>query len=145
MDKDSITYTLPDKKVKEIMAEKVLTIEKEAPLEELIKLFKEYHYHGFPVLHNGKIVGIVTKIDLLKNFSEVGVFSRGGWSKIFSTYVKDIMTLNPRSAKPDTYTNEALDTMLNNDIKLLPVIEEDRLVGIISYSDIANHIQIVSR
>lgn len=141
---DSITYTLPDLKVEEIMAKELITIEKDAALQDLIELFKKYHFHGFPVLHEGKLAGVVTKIDLLKTFSR-GVFSRGGWSKIFATYVKDIMTLNPKSVDPETHTIEALDMMLNNDIRFLPVIEGDTLVGIVSYTDIAKHVQAVSR
>lgn len=144
MGEDNITYTLPDLKAKEIMTKEVITIEKEATLEELVEMFKKYHFHGFPVLYKGKLVGMVTKIDLLKTFSREGVFSRRGWSKIFATHVKDIMTPRPKTISPETHTIEALDTMLSHDIRLLPVIKEDRLMGILSYTDIAKHVQTVS-
>ncbi len=144
-DEDNITYALPDLKVKEIMTKEVITIEKEATLQELIEMFNKYHLHGFPVLHKGKLVGIVSKIDLLKTFSQAGVFSRGGWSKIFAAHVKDIMTSHPKTINLEAHTIEALDTMLSNDIRLLPVIKEDKLMGIISYTDIAEHVQVGSR
>lgn len=141
---DNVTYTLPDLKVEEIMTKEVITIEKEAPLKELIGMFQKCNLHGFPVLHKGKLVGIVSKIDLLRTFSQGGSFSRGGWSKIFAAHVKDIMTPNPKSVDLETHTIEALDTMLNNNVRLLPVIEEDELKGIISYTDIARHVQTAS-
>lgn len=88
---------------------------------------------------------IVTKIDLLKTFSQAGVFSRSGWSKIFAVHVKDIMTTHPKTINLETHTVEALDTMLGNDLRLLPVVEEDKLMGIISHTDIAKNVQVVSR
>jgi len=74
-----------------------------------------------------------------------GVFSRSGWSKIFAAHVKDIMTTHPKTINLETHTVEALDTMLSNDLRLLPVVEEDKLMGIISHTDIAKNVQVVSR
>jgi CBS domain-containing protein len=144
-DKDNITYTLPDLKVEEIMTKEIITIDKEAPILELVEMFNKHHKHGFPVLHEGKLVGIVSKIDLLKTFSVEGTLSRGGWSKMFATHIKDIMTAHPKTVSPEAHTIEALDKMLGNDLRLLPVVKEDELLGILSYTDIARHVKVVSR
>ena len=142
---DEIIYTLPDLEVKEIMTKEIITIDKEAPIQELVEMFNKHHKHGFPVIHEGKLIGIVSKIDLLKTFSQEGVLSRGGWSKLFATHVKDIMTTHPKTIGPEAHTTEALDKMLDNDLRLLPVVKEDKLVGILSYTDIAKHVKVVSR
>jgi CBS domain-containing protein len=144
MDDESI-YTLPDLRVEEIMTKEVITIDKEASLHELIEMFKKHCLHGFPVLHEGKLIGIISKLDLLKTFSQEGVFSRSGWSKIFATHVKDIMIANPKTVSPNEHTTEALDMMLDNDLRLLPVVKEDELLGILSYTDIAKHVKVATR
>ena len=142
---EDVTYTLPDLEVKEIMTKEVITIDKEAPIQELVEMFNEHHKHGFPVVHEGKLVGIVSKIDLLKTFSQGEALSRGGWSKIFATHVKDIMTAHPKTISPEAHTTAALDKMLGNDLRLLPIVKEDELLGILSYTDIAKHVKVVSR
>ncbi len=139
---EEVTYTLPDLEVKEIMTKEIITIDREAPIQELVEMFNEHHKHGFPVTHEGKLVGIVSKIDLLKTFSQGEALSRGGWSKIFATHVKDIMTTHPKTIGPEAHTTTALDKMLGNDLRLLPVVKEDKLVGILSYTDIAKHVKV---
>lgn len=142
---DEIIYRLPDLRVEEIMTKEVITIDKEASLQELVEMFNEHHKHGFPVTHEGKLVGIVSKIDLLKTFSQGEALSRGAWSKIFATHVKDILTAHPKTISPEAHTTAALDKMLDNDLRLLPVVKEDKLAGILSYTDIAKHVKVASR
>ncbi len=64
---------------------------------------------------------------------------------MFATHVKDIMTTRPKTLGPTEHINDALDKMLNNDLRLLPVVMEDELIGILSYTDIAKHVKVATQ
>lgn len=128
------TYTLPDVLVEEIMTKDVVNVDREDTLDDLIEMFKEHSVHGFPVLYEGKLVGIVTKTDLLK------IFQRKGFRDTLVSHVKDIMAANPTSIDPKIHIIDAVDIMLRQGFRLLPVVEEDKLVGVLSYTDIINQV-----
>ena len=57
-------------KIKDFMIRTVITIEPQASLQALAKLFLEHHIHRVPVTTNNKLVGIVTALDLVRLFAE---------------------------------------------------------------------------
>ncbi|MEE8168231.1 MAG: CBS domain-containing protein [Candidatus Hydrothermarchaeales archaeon] len=128
------TYTLPDVLVEEIMTKDVLNVDREDTLDDLIAMFRAHSVHGFPVLYEGKLVGMVTKIDLLK------IFQRTGFRDTLVSHVKDIMRTHPTSIGPKSHIIDAVDTMIRQGFRLLPVLKEDTLIGVISYTDIINQV-----
>ncbi len=123
-------YSLPQIKVREIMTEKVMTVDKGVAIEELIKRFKKFDFHSFPVMHRERLVGVVTKTDLLR------VIDNKKLSNIAVTHVEDIMTPHPSCISPDSLLSEGASVMQKHRIRILPVIEEEKLVGLLSYSDL---------
>ncbi len=91
--------------------------------------------NGMPVISkdDGKLLGIVTTIDLLRAIRS---------SQDLTTIIaKDIMSPNPLSVKQDTDVNEIIDVMDRNGVMMVPVVENDgRLIGICSRSDILKEI-----
>lgn len=123
-------FRLPQLEVKEIMTKKVIRAGKDDTIEELVKKFKKYDFHSFPVLYDEKVVGIVTKTDLL------GCIDNKKLANIAVAHVEDIMTPHPVTIAPDTPLQEAADHMSKNHVRILPVVEGERLVGLLSYSDL---------
>ncbi len=124
------TYTLPQVLVSEVMTKGVITVEKDATIEWLVRKFKKHDYHSFPVLHKDQLVGIVTKTDLLS------VIDNKKLSNIAVTHVKDIMTPHPISISADSRLRDGAELMQKNHVRILPVVEGGRLIGLLSYSDL---------
>jgi CBS domain-containing protein len=82
-----------------------------------------------PVVDNGRAIGIVTDRDIV-----VRVVAEGGQ---LNRPVRDIVTNSLVSVTPDTSTREAAQLMSDHQIRRLPVVEDDRLVGIVSIGDLA--------
>jgi tRNA nucleotidyltransferase (CCA-adding enzyme) len=127
-------YVLPKLKVEQVMTKKVMIIDKDASIEELVKNFRKYDYHAFPVLSGEKLIGIVTKTDILK------ILGREKLGDVLASHINDIMTALPSTISPDMYIGDAVNVMLKRRIRTLPVVKNDRLVGLISHSDVIKHI-----
>lgn len=128
------TYTLPQIPVSKIMTRKVITANTNTTIETLVKKFRKYDYHSFPVLHKKRVVGVVTKTDLLR------VIDTKELLYVAATHVEDIMTPQPITISPDTLLHDAADSMRKNRIRILPVVEEGKLVGLLSYSDLVKNV-----
>ncbi len=132
-------YTVPSIKIKdlrEIIEHKVITVQKDNTLEELIAKFREYDFHGFPVLDRDELVGVVTKTDLLK----IVTITEGNVDRMFASHVGDIMTPHPITVSPENNLHEAVDIMNKNRIRTLPIVDGEKFVGLLSYSDLVRTI-----
>ena len=109
-------------KVRDVMVEDVAYVTVPGTREELMAICKSRYISGVPVVKDGKLVGIVTRQDVLKNPNE--------------EQIALLMTRNPFTIGPDASIAEASRLMLTKKIRRLPVVEGDRLVGIISVADI---------
>ncbi|HET7391416.1 MAG TPA: CBS domain-containing protein [Nitrososphaeraceae archaeon] len=87
-------------------------------------------FNGVPIIDNdGKVIGIVTTIDLLKAMSE--------GKRLDTMSAKEIMTSNPAVINQDATVDEIIDILYRKRIDMLPVLEEDgRLIGVVSRQDI---------
>jgi len=111
--------------VKDIMAPNVITLTPKTPVSEALNtMFKQRHM-GYPIIDENKLAGIITFEDI----------SRVPESKR-NVPVKDIMSKNLILASPDEPVFAALEKITKNNIGRLPVTENEKLVGIISKTDI---------
>ncbi len=142
-------------KAKEIMRKKVITISKDASIEELSDLLVDKKISGVPVLdENGKMAGIVTEGDLIFRDSDLhfpryfkllgsiiyleslNKFQKN-LKKYLGTKVEDVMTTKVKAVKEDTPLNEIANLMIKYNVNRVPVLDEkDDLVGIITRADI---------
>ncbi len=81
------------------------------------------------VLAGGKLLGIVTERDI--NFRLVAI----GRDPVATT-LADIMTKNPKTMSPDTPVVDALNLMQKNGYRHVPVVEDDKVIAIVSLRDI---------
>ncbi|MBF2016310.1 MAG: chloride channel protein [Rivularia sp. T60_A2020_040] len=111
----------------EVMQRQVETLQEEMTVDEAIQAFSNSTQRGFPILENGKLVGIVTQSDLMK--IREGKLSR-------DAPVREIMTSHPVTITPKHTLSNVLYLLDRHQISRLPVLEGRRLVGIISRGDI---------
>ncbi|MBR2289326.1 MAG: CBS domain-containing protein, partial [Clostridia bacterium] len=102
----------------------------ETNLQQVAALMNQNHVGCIPICQEEQVVGLVTDRDIVTR----AVASSLDCS---STKVSDIMNTKIIKTTPDTDIDEALETMKKNQIRRLPVIEDNKIVGILSMGDIA--------
>lgn len=116
--------------VEEIM-HKVETISADASAKEAAELMARKQIGSLIVVRQGKVVGIVTERDFLEK-----VVAEKKKAKL---KVKDIMSKDVVTIKPDALLEDAAMLMAEYKIKRLPVVKDGKLVGIVTASDIIAH------
>ncbi|MGF3496843.1 MAG: CBS domain-containing protein [Methanolinea tarda] len=109
-------------KVSDFMTTDVVSVEIPGNRDDVLKILKRTGISGVPVLKDGKLVGIITRKDLLRKAEE--------------TQLGLLMTHDPITISPDATIREAASLMIKHSIRRLPVIEDDDLVGLISVADL---------
>ncbi|MCS7122010.1 MAG: CBS domain-containing protein [Archaeoglobaceae archaeon] len=109
-------------KLRDIMTTQLVTVKPDNKVEEVVKLMLKFKHLGYPVVESGKLLGIVTLSDLLKADPREEV------SKVMS---KNIISLSP-----DATAFDAFKVMSEKNIGRILIIEDNKLVGIVTRSDI---------
>jgi acetoin utilization protein AcuB len=124
--------------VKDRMTVNPVTISDMAPIIEAGEIFHKNNFARLPVMHDGKLVGVITQDDLLKvSPSQATTLSVWELNYVLSKLlIKDAMTKNPIIIAPDATLEEAALLMREKEVGALPVVEGNKLVGIITESDI---------
>lgn len=125
-------------RVRDVMTTDLLTVEPEVPIFQAQKLMREHQVRKLPVVSNGKLVGMVTH-DL---FMEISPSKATGFSiqemhyLLTAMKVKEIMDKNPVTVSPDMPFEDALNLGQQKGNTGFPVMENAKLVGIITNGDI---------
>ena len=142
--------------VRDIMDPDPATVAPETPVEEVVRLMREHELPGVPVVDDdGRCVGIVTEADLVLPDDQgdlhiphyVNLF--GGTvfleplsrfehrlRKAFASDAADMMTRRPDTVGPHTTVREAARLIHESGHNRLPVVEDDRLVGVVTRVDV---------
>lgn len=147
-------------KIRDIMNKNVITCRPEDTIGSLAGIFKENHISGVPVVEKGKVVGIASETDLLKLFRMPEISNElllPSPLEIIEIPIRNIirleevkkaledMKLKPVSSimkkavqtvSPEDDLEIASNKMVGHKVNRLPVIENGKLVGIITRSDI---------
>ena len=116
--------------VKDVMNNKIVSIDSNETIESASKKYRDYKIGCLLVTDREDVVGIVTERDFIERTICKGIDPK-------TTKIKEIMSSVIVTINSDDTIGDALDTLKKNNIKKLPVISDDRLVGIITISDIA--------
>jgi CIC family chloride channel protein len=111
----------------DIMERRVETLSSDLPLHQARNAFARSHHRGFPVVEQGRLVGILTQTDLTQSQS---------LSLLDNTPIREIMTAHPVAVAPTDPLSAVLYTLNRFAISRLPVVEGRKLVGIITRADI---------
>jgi len=124
--------------VKSRMSSNPYTVTPDATIAEALELMRQHKIRRLPVVKSGKLVGIITERALLEvSPSKATTLSVFEINYLLSkTKVSTIMTKDVITVSPDTLLEEAAVIMRDNEISALPVLEGEKLVGIITETDI---------
>jgi len=120
------------------MSRPVISVSPETPINDVLAMFKKEHIRRAPVINKGKLVGIVSEIDLL-NASPSDVSTLSVWEMnylISKVKIKDVMTKKVVSVSKDTPIEEAARIMADQKIGGMPVVDRDKVVGMITETDL---------
>jgi len=126
-------------RIRDMMTKNPITVESDTYVLDAQKIMRENNIRRLPVLDKGKLVGIVTKHDLLEaSPSQATSLSVHELNYLLSKMkVKEIMKKNPMTFSPDTPFEEALRIGQDKKIGSFPVVDhKGKLVGIATESDI---------
>jgi len=118
--------TKPVATVAQIMTSPVKTVMPETPIEEAGRLMLRYGHTGLPVVKNDEVVGVISRRDVEKATHH----------GLGHAPVKGFMSVNIVSVTPETTVAAARELMIEHDIGRLPVLQDGKLVGIISRTDV---------
>lgn len=113
-------------KAKDIMNPKVIYATLPSNRQKVLQLFKEHGISAVPVLKEGKLVGIVTRKDLLR--------------KIDEDQLALLMTPNPVTVSVEDSIEKVVSILSTTPFRRLPVLDGERLAGIITVRDIVRKI-----
>jgi len=116
--------------VKDIMSTDIVSLNSEDSIERAAQMMKQFDVGSIPVCNQEKLIGVVTDRDI--TLRSVAAGSDSTHQKI-----NDVMTSNPVTGSPDMDVHDAARIMSEQQIRRLPIIKNNNLVGIVSLGDIS--------
>ena len=138
-------------KASDIMVSDVITVGPDSTILDVAEILVNKRISGLPVIDaRGKLVGIVSEGDLLRRAESGTEHERSWWLKLLmgretlaaefvkehARRVRDVMIRDVITISPDTPVTEVARLLERNRIKRVPVVEKDRIVGIISRANL---------
>ncbi len=119
-------FLLQDMTVGSMMSSPVITVPSNLPLAKVVDMMYASKHLGFPVIERDSLVGMVTLVDV----NRTSPIDREAMQ------VKDIMSRDPITLPPTAPLVDALRIMSVKNIGRIPVVQDDRIVGIVTRTDI---------
>jgi CBS domain-containing protein len=122
--------------VRDIMTKKVVTIADDKTALDAAKLMAEKGISSLIVVKNGNPEGIITERDFIKKICAKEL-------QISQIKIINIMSKIQTVAEPDTPIEVAVQRMVNRRIRRLPIVQDGKVVGIITVTDLARHLRTI--
>jgi CBS domain-containing protein len=121
------------KRLLELKDNQVWTISKSATVLDGLKLMVEKNIGALPVVEGGALIGIFTERDYARKLGLQG-------KQVEATRIEEVMTKELITVNPSQSVNDCMALMTEKRIRHLPVLEEGRLVGLVSIGDVVKDI-----
>src|SRR5215475_1877029 len=147
-------------KAADFMSARVISVTPDASILECVRLMLQHRISGLPVIDAaGSLVGVVTEGDFLRRVEAGTERKRPRWLEFFAgpsrladeyvqshgRKVSDVMTPEPITVHEDTPVEEVVRLMESRRIKRLPVMRQDKVVGIVSRANLLHALATVGR
>ena len=129
--------------VSSIMSTDLVTVHPDDSMKRVEELFKRHKIHHLPVIDSGKLVGMVSKSDYLffkRGFNDQTTDERLDLFRLKVWKVSNVMTKGLAKMEPTDRINVALDVLEKNIFHAIPIVDEDKLVGIVTSLDVIRHL-----
>lgn len=121
-------------RIHEILAAKknveIYSIAPDQFIHEAVALMTRHDIGSLVVKEGGKMIGLLTERHLVRGLSKAKC-------NLCNTLVRDVMTASPITGQPEDSVDQVRKVMTENHISHLPVVDENGLMGIISFYDVA--------
>jgi CBS domain-containing protein len=121
---------MTNERVREVMTPAPSTVDAQASAVDAARLMASEDVGSLPVVENGALVGMVTDRDLVLHVLAKDVDPH-------RTTVATVCSENPVVVTPEDPLDEALQRMAREKVRRLPVVEDERLVGILAQADVS--------
>jgi CBS domain-containing protein len=125
-----------DELVRDIMTKNVVTIASDKTALDAAKLMAEKGISSLIVVKDGNPEGIITERDFIRKICAKEL-------QVAKIKIINIMSKIQTIAEPDTPIEVAVQRMVNRRIRRLPILQDGRVVGIITVTDLARHLRTI--
>lgn len=136
----SLRHRVP---VSTIMTQKIVTLNCNDDLETAERLFKENNIRHIPVVEGENIKGMLSLTDLLRISFADGAYEDDSdvETVVYNMFnISQVMAKNLKSISSDTTIKEVAEILAHNEFHALPVVDEDKLVGIVTTTDLIKYL-----
>jgi len=128
--------------VKDAMTTDLITVSPDTKLKEVEGHFEAHDYNFIPVMEKGRMVGIVSKLDILKHFVFTPQSMIPHYDRLLEDEVRLVMNKGVLTVSTDTPLTRVLELMVETKLRSFPVVDgEMNLLGIISRDDILRQLR----
>jgi CBS domain-containing protein len=130
-------YEFLDYRACDAMTAEPVTVRPEASLAEVEAVFEKHDFNGLPVVDEaGALLGVVTKLDLMKafRFTDESIFPP--YEEIMTRPAGTVMTRDVLTVTPRAPLTRVLEKMLDTRNKSFPVVDDGALVGVVAREDV---------
>ena len=120
--------------IRDIMEKNVITIEKNKTAQDAAKIIAEKDISFLVVMNDDLPEGVLSESDFVRKIAAED-------RKSSDVPISEIMSYQFRSVGRSTTIEDAVQKMLNNNIRRLLILEDDKLVGVITQTDLASHLR----
>ena len=127
--------------ISSIMTREVITLSLKDSLYSAEKRMKTNHIRHMPVVDDDNLIGLISLSDL-QRISFIDAYSKEGTedTPVYNMLsIKDMMIKNPLTANPETTILEVSKLLASKEFHSLPVVEDEKLVGIITTTDLLHY------
>ncbi len=117
--------------VREVMTENPLTIDSSEPIAKAAVMLRDEDIGSLPVIEDGRLYGVITDRDITTRVVAKEIAME-------SISVRDVASTGAVTVSPEMDLDQALGLMAHHQVRRLPVVEDDRLVGILAQADVAH-------
>ena len=120
--------------VRDIMQKSVITIEHDKTVYDAAIILKEKEISFLVIIKDEKPVGVVSERDIVQKVAVEDL-------KASSVKIEDVMSKKFRWVSPDTPIEDAVQKMLNNNIRRLIILDDEKLAGVITQTNLAEFLR----
>jgi len=114
-----------------------VTVEEHFRIKDVEAIFKDNDFNGLPIVDKERrLIGMITKLDLLKAFDFTERVKVPPYDAIMEKEIAPLISKDLHVFRPETPLTGVLQKMIETGYKSFPVVEGDRLVGIVSREDV---------
>lgn len=127
--------------VADIMTRRLITVSPDLSIGELQPMFKQFRIHHLLVVEDSQLLGVISDRDVLRNISPFANTSAADKKDAFTLTRRahQIMSTQLITVESKTGIRDACETLLKGQVSLLPVVDDGKLVGVVSWKDILRY------